>query len=122
MVIHLQTVDKLIVIFQVSALYEAAKFHHTTWWWLKADGCDLVKGLKESVKLKWSGDVDLNDGELQEQYNKYIGRLESVKKAGLLQEHAEMNWDVFWKMSLMTCSTLNQVGRTNVLTMIIWVL
>ena len=50
----------------------------------------MVKGLKESVKLKWSGDVDLNDGELQEQYNIYIGRLESVKKAGLVQEHASV--------------------------------
>ena len=48
----------------------------------------MVKGLKESVKLKWSGDVDLNDGALQEQYNKYLGRLESVKKVGLVQEHA----------------------------------
>jgi len=66
------------------------KSHPTAWWWLKADGCDLVKGLKESVKLKWSGDVDLNDGELQEQYNTYIGHLESVKKAGLVQEHASV--------------------------------
>jgi len=38
--------------------------------------------------VAWSRDVDLNDGELQKQYNKYIGRLESVKKAGLVQEHA----------------------------------
>ena len=33
-----------------------------TWWWLKGDGCDLVSGLKESVRLEWSGDVDFNTG------------------------------------------------------------
>jgi len=30
---------------------------------------------KESVKLQWSGDVDLNDGSLQEQYNKLIQKM-----------------------------------------------
>ena len=29
---------------------------------MKADGCDLVEGLGESVNLDWSGDVDKNDG------------------------------------------------------------
>ena len=53
--------------------------HPTAWWWLKADGCDLVKGLKESVKLQWSGDVDLNDGQLQKQYEEYVSRLKIRK-------------------------------------------
>ena len=48
-----------------------ARSNPNAWWWLKADGCDLVKGLKESVKLQWSGDVDLNDGCLQKQYDEY---------------------------------------------------
>ena len=56
------------------------------WWWLKADGCDITKGLKESVKLQWSGDVDLNDGSLQEQYDKYKKRLEITDKAGLKKD------------------------------------
>jgi len=43
----------------VNVLDEAAKLNHDTWWWLKVDGCDLIKGLKESTKLMWSGDVDL---------------------------------------------------------------
>ena len=43
---------------------------------------------KECVKLQWSGDVDLNDGQLQKQYEEYVSHLESVKKAGLVQEHA----------------------------------
>ena len=46
---------------------EAARTNPDVWWWLKANGCDITKGLKESVKLQWSGDVDLNDGALQEQ-------------------------------------------------------
>jgi len=44
---------------------EAAAHNPGAWWWLKADGCDVNKGLKESAKLKWSGDVDLSDGSLQ---------------------------------------------------------
>jgi len=48
----------------------------------------LVKGLKESVKLQWSGDVDLNDGCLHKQYDKYKKRLERVEKAGLVRENA----------------------------------
>ena len=48
----------------------------------------MLKGLKESVKLKWSGDVDLNDGQLQKQYEEYLNCLESVKKAALVPECA----------------------------------
>lgn len=43
--------------------------HPDSWWWVKADGVDLVPGLGESMRREWSGDVDLNDGSLQEQYN-----------------------------------------------------
>ena len=56
----------------------------------KTDGCDIVKGLKELTKLQWSGDVDLNDGSLQEQYETYRKRLEFVKKLGLIIEHCEV--------------------------------
>ena len=28
-------------------------------WWIKGDGVDVVKGLFESTKGIWSGDVDL---------------------------------------------------------------
>ena len=42
---------------QTIALDEAAQAHPESWWWLKTDGCDIVKGLKESTKLQWSGDV-----------------------------------------------------------------
>jgi len=42
-----------------------------SWWWLKADGCDILKGLKEPTKMEWSVDVDLADGSVQKQHNKY---------------------------------------------------
>ena len=48
----------------------------------------MVKGLKESVKLQWSGDVDLNDGYLHKQYDEYKKRLERAEKAGLVRESA----------------------------------
>ena len=54
---------------------EAARVNPDAWWWLKADGCDIVKGLKESVKLQWSGDVDLADGSLQKKYDDYMKHL-----------------------------------------------
>ena len=49
---------------------------------MKADGCDLLSGLSESTRGIWSGDVDLNDGKLQDQYRKYSDRLSFIKKIG----------------------------------------
>ena len=70
-------------------LDEVAQSNPDVWWWLKADGCDITKGLNESVKLKWSGDVDLNDGKLQEQYEQYKKRLELAEKAGVERDRVE---------------------------------
>ena len=53
-----------------------------TWWWLMGDGCDLVSGLKESVKLEWSGDVDVNTGELQQSYRDYTDLLSFASSVG----------------------------------------
>lgn len=52
-------------------------------WVIKADGCDIHKGLRESVKHKWSGDVDLIDGKLQRLYSSYLERRKFVKSLGL---------------------------------------
>jgi len=54
---------------QGAVLDDTAKYHPDAWWWLKADGCDINPGLKESVKRQWSGDVDLDDGLLQKQHD-----------------------------------------------------
>ncbi|XP_065911420.1 uncharacterized protein [Dysidea avara] len=73
---------------QLTVLDEAAKSNPDAWWWLKADGCDITKGLKESVKLQWSGDVDLNDGSLQKQCDAYNKRLKMAENAGLDRNQA----------------------------------
>lgn len=53
------------------------------WWWIKADGVDVVKGLCESTKGVWSGDVDLNDQKLQRLYQEVSGRLKFVSNIGI---------------------------------------
>lgn len=47
-------------------------------WWLKGDGCDIVGGLGESTRLVWSGDVDLNNGEVQQLYESYHSLLDFI--------------------------------------------
>lgn len=66
---------------------EAAEAHPDSFWWIKGDACDITKGLGESVTQKWSGDVDLDDGELQKQYNNYQQRLHFIKGIGLPPRH-----------------------------------
>lgn len=43
----------------------------------------------ESMKLRWSGDVDLNDGTLQEQYAAYRNHLAFVETVGVNGEHSD---------------------------------
>ena len=52
-------------------------------WWIKGDGTDVVKGLWESVSGQWSGDVDLNDGRLNDLYKNHRDRIAWVKRIGL---------------------------------------
>ena len=74
-----------------------AAHHPGAWWWLKADGCDINKGLKESAKLKWSGDVDLSDGSLQEQYDNYKKHLERAKTVGLDKKKHSTGFNLCFK-------------------------
>lgn len=53
------------------------------YWWIKGDGCDLIEGLGESVSGLWSGDVDLNTGDLQRAYDEYKSKLELISGIGL---------------------------------------
>ena len=69
--------------FQMEVLKEAKRVHPDSWWWIKADGCDIVSGLKESVKMEWSGDVDLNDGRVQELHKEYKKCLQFVDSVGV---------------------------------------
>lgn len=49
----------------------------------------MVKGLWESVSGGWAGDVDLNDGKLQEAYKKHQDTIEWVKSIGLESQGIE---------------------------------
>ena len=60
----------LFLILKTHVLDEEAKHHPNSWWWVKADGCDLISGLAESTRGVWSGDVDHNDA-LNKQYQEY---------------------------------------------------
>ena len=62
----------------MATLDKASAIHPNTRWWVKADGCDLVSGLEESVKLEWNGDADYRTSAVQELYNTYRSRLDSV--------------------------------------------
>ena len=60
-----------LLIIKTHVLDEASRHHPNEWWGVKADGTDIVSGLAESVRDVWNGDVDLNDGSLQHQYQRY---------------------------------------------------
>ena len=57
------------------------------WWWIKADGVDVVKGLGKSLRLQLSGDVDLCVGELQKQYQLYRKRLVFIQALATTSSH-----------------------------------
>ena len=71
-------------------LDEAARHHPDSWWWLKADGCDVITGLSESTRGVWSGDVNLNDGALEEQFQVYQDRLSRVADIKLCDDRGRL--------------------------------
>ena len=68
---------------QTNLMKQAYECDPETWWWIKGDGVDVVKGLKESVRGLWSGDADLNDGTLATLRLKYDQRLKATANLGL---------------------------------------
>lgn len=69
--------------YKTSVLESAVHSDPNAWWWIKADGVDVLKGLCESTKGQWSGDVDLNNGQLQLLYKQLQDRLQWIKLIGL---------------------------------------
>ena len=61
-------------------LDKAKKNNRDAWWWIKADGCDIVPGVAESTRGVWSGDVDVNDGGVDKQKILYKTRLSLIEK------------------------------------------
>lgn len=75
-----------IIILQTEVLKAASTSNSTdTWWWIKGDGCDVVKGICESTQGEWSGDVDLNDGHLKDLQERFKEQLQWTKGIGLGQ-------------------------------------
>ena len=62
---------------------EAKRIHPDAWWWVKAYGCDITGGLKESMKNEWSGDVDLNDGTVHKLHHEYVKSLSFLAAVGV---------------------------------------
>ena len=72
------------ITFQTAVIKKAAAAStEDTWWWIKGDGCDVVKGIWESTKGVWSGDVDLADGQLEHLYQQYQKQLHWIEGLGL---------------------------------------
>ena len=68
---------------QVEAIRDAKKFHPEAAFWIKADACDVLPGIQESVNHKWAGDVDLNDGAVLSASEVYHSVLDKVSTFGL---------------------------------------
>lgn len=51
-------------------------------WWIKADACDVQKGLRESMRGIWEGDEGFGDGLLQQLYTEYKSRKSVVGSLG----------------------------------------
>ena len=49
----------------MQALEKAKQSNPEGRWWIKADACDVRKGLRESMRGVWAGDKDVDDGSLQ---------------------------------------------------------
>ena len=65
------------------------KVHPESWWWIKADGVDVVSGLGVSVSGTWSGDVDLGDGALESLRERYQAQIQLVKSIGVHNRQAD---------------------------------
>ena len=57
----------------------------------KADGLDVVPYVGESVRHRWSGYVDLNDGNLNKLYEAYCLRLQSIECVELSRKQPDNN-------------------------------
>lgn len=61
---------------------EASRLQPSARWWIKADGCDVISGLEESLRLEWNRDVDFGTSEVQALYKVYRDRLNHLDHIG----------------------------------------
>ena len=57
------------------------------WWWIKADGCDILQNLHKGL----DGDVDLDNGDLEEQKAVYRSRLSRIEKLHIISREYVTN-------------------------------
>ncbi len=77
-VVLFHAVSTYIIITQTEVIERFCQSNPCASVWIKGDGVDIQKGLCESVRGEWSGDVDLNDGKLQEMFTKYRKHVEWI--------------------------------------------
>ena len=65
---------------QTEALRELKRCNPDGRYWIKADGTDVKPALQESLRREWNGDVDLQDGKLEEQRLTYDKRCSAGDK------------------------------------------
>ena len=69
--------------------------------WIKADACDLRKGLKESMCHEWAGDCDLEDGQLQSLCDEYCKKRSFCQGLGLKDRKHCLNQDLCKMVSVL---------------------
>ena len=70
-------------VIQDAMLNKIAKENLGGRFWIKADGCDVSKGLRESMRHEWAGDTDIGDGALQRLNDIYNKRRDFCCKLGI---------------------------------------
>lgn len=60
--------------------------------------------LTKSVRLEWSGDVDLGDGSLQKQYDDYLSRIKLDKSIALSLYNSEQFHSTIDDLQTIKCS------------------
>ena len=70
-------------VIQDALLNNIAKENPGGRFWIKADWCDVIKGLRESVRHEWAGDTDLGEGALQRLNDIYNKRRDFCCKLGI---------------------------------------
>ena len=78
----------------MKVLKQAQKSISNGRWWIKADACDVRKGLRESMRGIWEGDEDFGDGLLQQMYSEYKSRKSAVDGIGTANRLGSMRSDL----------------------------
>ena len=79
---------------QVAALKKIRDSNKNGRWWIKADACDMRRGLRESMRHEWAGDSDLGDGELEALYQEYMNKRGFYSGLGIKERRQQVEADL----------------------------